>query len=175
MTLADDALHPNDSYIAAARAGPPPKPSQARIEGRGPTLDDLIRDDTIRPRPRPPELAGFGDRLDWTRLGLVDLIGQIRQRYHIYNAHFSQLADVELAARRARLSWFDPYDAFEGDPDFAGLMRDLRAQRRDLQLNLWRDVSRLRQAVPPWVRDYLQAARRYELLGDSTATGGRYP
>jgi len=45
-------------------------------------------------------------------------------------------------------------------------MNDLRAEQRAERVNLWRDVSRVRERLPESAQQYLSSFRKLEILGD---------
>lgn len=108
------------------------------------------------------------DKVDTSRMGLDDVIGQIRQRYELYERHFHQLQLAKCAATNAIYQ----HDAYRGAAQTSArqhyakhkAIQDLYAQEREERVNLWRDVSRLKLQLPESAQGYLAAHRKVSAL-----------
>lgn len=130
------------------------------------TIDALIRDGELRVPGGDPALAILSDKhvLGWA--GVEDVIAQIRARYEIYERNLRDLLYASCAATNALHAW----RAERGEPSdrqldnlhktLQGLYEEERAERQ----SLWRDISRLRLALPELAGSYLSAARKLQIL-----------
>lgn len=118
-----------------------------------------------------PITALISDKAHTARLGLDDVIHQVRQRYDIYqrniyeinqsicevhNALFRQLADHGTLVANQRQQY-----------SVTKQVQMLYELQREERGNLWRDVSRLKLALPENAQQYLTAYRKESLLKDT--------
>ena len=116
----------------------------------------------------------ISDRKETSRLGLDDLIHQIRHRYEIYDQNMVELNEAVCEAENAVFR----QEAAQGCPanDKQRYSRDKRVQnlyeqQREQRINVWRDVMRLRESLPESARQYLAAYRKLSLLEDRPGDG----
>ena len=131
------------------------------------SVRQIIKDGYVAVRPRDPVQAILGDKKDTTWMGLDDAIHQIRDRCEAYRLNVEGLAQNELDLRNAsrrcnRPPGWEPED----DPEVLQSLQAIDERRRQERLSLWRDLSRLRSAVPEAAREYLSARRRIDILED---------
>lgn len=115
-----------------------------------------------------PITALISDKMDVARLGLDDVITQIRSRYEIYernieelnqsicevhNGLFRQLADHGTLVANERQQY-----------SVTKQVQKLYEQQRQERSDLWRDVSRLKLALPETAQQYLGAYRKLAVL-----------
>lgn len=143
----------------------PEQPATSPIYGRL-TIDGLIRSGEFQAPDGDPALAILNDKhaLGWA--GVEDVIAQIRARYEIYDRNLRDLLYASCAATNALHTW----RAERGEPSdrqldnlhktLQGIYEEERAERQ----SLWRDISRLRLALPELAGSYLSAARKLQIL-----------
>jgi hypothetical protein len=115
-----------------------------------------------------PVTAILLDKEQTSRLGLDDLIVQVRQRYELYVQNFYQIQLAKCAAINAIYH----HEAYRGAASTSSrqhyakhkAIQDLYAQEREERVNLWRDVSRLKLLLPESARGYLAAHRKVQAL-----------
>ena len=130
------------------------------------TVEQIIAHGYFAPPPGDPVTAILSDKQTTSRLGLDDIIGQIRHRYEVYHQNMYEL---ELAKTAATNSLYAHW-AYHGLPDAKQFysrhkrIQELYQEQRDQRVNLWRDVSRLRLALPETAQSYLSAHRKLQAL-----------
>lgn len=130
------------------------------------TVEDIVARGYLVISGGDPATALVTDRTDTSRLALEDAISQIRARYALHRQAMYQLQQARLAASNEMHTW----EAERGSLDTGQLaavhaaLQDLYRQERLEDLNLWRDISRLRSELPEAAREYLSAYRRHSLL-----------
>ncbi len=169
----ENQYHPYSAYrrreTYAVRSGTshsrsPPSPSAHNPDRQ--TLNQILDTGALAVPTHDPATAAFYDRREAGWLGLDDAIYQVRQRYAIYTHNFYELELAKCAATNALHAW----EAERGQPsdrqldNLQSLLQNLYLQQRQERVSLWRDVSRLRQAVPAWAQQYTSAVRKAELL-----------
>jgi hypothetical protein len=111
-----------------------------------PTVEQIIANGYLAvPRSDPVE-AIISDKKHTSWLGLDDLIGQIRNRYDIYQKNMYELELAKCAA----INTVYTHEAWHGPTDsrvkysLGKRLDRLYSEQREERVNLWRDVSRLR-------------------------------
>ena len=138
-----------------------------------PTVEQIIAHGYFALPKSDPVAAVISDKKDTTWMGLDDVISQIRQRYQVYHKN---LYDLELSKCAVINSLYE-HQAWHGpttskvEYSVNKRLDGLYAQQREERINLWRDVSRLRQSLPETAQNYLAAYRKVSILkntkGDS--------
>ena len=145
--------------------------SPTRAFGSVQTVEQVIAHGYFAVPRGDPVTAIISDKKHTSRLGLDDVISQIRQRYEIYqgntyelnqavcevhNSLFRQLADhgVLVANQRQQYS-------------VTKQVQKLYEQQREERSDLWRDVSRLRLGLPETAQNYLAADRKATILKEN--------
>jgi len=139
------------------------------------TVEQIITNGYFSAPSGDPVTAAISDRKHTSWLGLHDVIGQIRQRYEIYakNIYEIELAKCEainvffIHADRNRPTPPDDRIYYSLNKNIQRLYQDQRKERVDL----WRDISRLRQSLPETAQQYLTAYRKVSILGDYKGEG----
>jgi len=141
----------------------------ARPYHRLQTVEDVIRRGYFAVPKSDPEIAVISDKRHTARLGLDDVIWQIRRRYEVYQQN---LYEIELA-KCAAINCLFKHEAYHGPADsrveysvnkrLDNLYRDERSER----VELWQDVSKLKQLLPENAQQYLSAYRKISILEDS--------
>ena len=139
--------------------------------GIGPvqTVEQVIAQGYFAVPQANPISALISDKTHTARLGLDDVIHQIRARYELYqrnieelhesvceahNSVFRQMADHGLTVANERQQY-----------SVTKQIQKLYEQQREERVNLWRDLSRLRLTLPETAQQYLAAYRKMSLLG----------
>jgi len=135
------------------------------------TVEEIIASGYFVVPAVDPVTALMSDRTFTSKLGLDDVIDQVRARYAISAGIGRDITYAKVAAINALHDW-EAYHGWADAKQLASLHRTLQAlyqEEREERVNLWRDVSRLRGLLPPAAQQYLSAQRKIELLDD---TGG---
>jgi len=132
------------------------------------TVDQVIRRGYLSIPKSEPETAIISDKKHTSRLGLDDVIGQIRRRYEVYDRN---VYEIELGKCYLISSAYAIESARGGvtlnSKEMYGLNKSLSEfyqQQRNERVNLWRDVSRLRLQLPENAQQYLSAYRKVSIL-----------
>ena len=140
------------------------------VIGPAPTMEEIIQKGYLAIPQSEPETALISDR-HWTaKIGLDDVIGQVRRRYEIFEHNLQQ---IEVGKCYAISSLFEQ-EAYRGGMPASGKevdamnqnLQEFYRQERDERVKLWRDVSRLRQVLPENAQSYLGAHRKLSILND---------
>ena len=132
------------------------------------SVEQVIRRGYLAIPRSEPETALISDKKHTARLGLDDVIGQVRNRYELYEQNMYEL---ELSKCEA-ISCLYRHEAHHGPTDskveysVSKRMNDLYQEQREERTNLWRDVSRLRLQLPENAQQYLSAYRKVSILED---------
>ncbi len=136
-----------------------------------PTVEDILRKGYFAIPNSEPETALISDKTHTTKLGLGDIINQIRDRYLIYEKNMyqiemskcyavsSQMA-VEASRGGVRTSSREAYSLTKN-------IGELYLQQNEERRSLWADISRLKQALPEQAQSYLSSYRKLSILEDA--------
>lgn len=134
-----------------------------------PTVEQIISTGYLAVPPSDPETAPISDKGHIARLGLDDVVHQIRSRYGLYELNIYELNQSVCEANNS----IHRQVADQGHPadnrqqySAQKQIQKLYEQQRDERINLWRDVSRLKQVLPEHAQQYLASYRKLEVLGD---------
>ena len=135
------------------------------------TVEQIIAHGYFAVPNSDPITAIISDKQHTSRLGLDDVIGRIRQRYEIHEKNFYQIQLAKTAAINAIYS----HEAYMGPGTASSkqhyakhkAIQGLYEEERLEQVNLWRDVSRLRETLPETAQLYLSAHRKMSALSES--------
>ena len=115
------------------------------------------------------ETAIISDKKQTFWLGLEDTIRQVRNRYELYHRNMYELHEGvceadnaifrQVAAQGAPADNRQQYSASK-------LTQELYEQMRGERVQLWKDVSRLKQTLPENAQNYLAAYRKVAILED---------
>ena len=136
------------------------------------TVEDIISSGYFPIPKSEPETAIITDKKQTSKLGLDDMISQIRGRYEIYENNIYQ---IELGKCYAMNSIF----AVEADRGGVSMnsreayslsksLRELYEQQRDERKSLWSDVSKLKLLLPEQSQSYLSSHRKVSILEDDS-------
>ena len=132
------------------------------------TVEDIIRNGYFSVPAAEPEMALISDKENTTKLGLSDIIQQVRSRYKIYETNMYQIelgkcytlnAVFGLIASRGGVS-MDGREVYSLNKN----LQDFYQQQRDERVRLWQDISKLRQLLPEQAQSYLSAHRKVSIL-----------
>lgn len=132
------------------------------------TVEEIIQHRYFAVPAADPTTALISDKAQTSWLGLDDVISQVRRRYEIHERILYQIEMCKSAAVNAIYQ----HEAYRG-PGSADSkqhyakhkeIQKLYEQQREEQVNLWKDVSRLRGLLPENAQMYLSAHRKLAVL-----------
>jgi len=135
---------------------------------KGPTVEDIISMGYFAAPKSDPETAIITDKKHTSKLGLDDVISQVRDRYQIYERNIYQ---IELGKCYAMNSIFS-VEADRGGVSMSSReayslsksLREFYEQQRDERRSLWADVSKLKLLLPEQAQSYLSSYRKLAIL-----------
>jgi hypothetical protein len=134
------------------------------------TVEEIIQHGYLAIPKSEPETALICDKKDISKIGLSDLISQIRNRYQIYEKNMyhlemakcytvsSQLA-VESSRGGVAMNSKEAYSLTKKIGEFY-------QQQNEERVKLWQDLSRLKQILPEQAQNYLSSYRKLSMLDD---------
>lgn len=134
-----------------------------------PTVEQIIASGYLAIPKGDPINAIISDNKHTSWLGLDDVIGQIRNRYELYQKN---MYDLELG-KCAAINTLYTHEALHGPSDsrteysLGKRLDKLYSEQREERTNLWRDVSRLKLLLPENAQKYLSAYRKLSILEES--------
>ena len=137
------------------------------------TVEDVIRNGYLSIPRAEPETAIISDKKHTSWLGLDDIIGQVRNRFEVYERNFYELEISKCAA----VNCLHDHRAHHGFPpskvEYSVQKRldGLYSEQREERVNLWRDISRLKLLLPENAQNYLSAYRKVAILEDDEGDG----
>ena len=140
------------------------------------TVEDIISSGYFPIPKTEPETAIITDKKHTSKLGLDDVISQIRGRYEIYEKNMYQ---IELGKCYAMNSIF-AVEAERGGVrqssreaySLSKSLREFYEQQRDERKSLWSDVSKLKLLLPEQSQSYLSSYRKVSILEDELKGDG---
>jgi hypothetical protein len=132
------------------------------------TVDQIVVNGYLLLPGGDPTTALLTDRMHTARLGLNDVIDQIRSRHVVYQQNIYEIQRAKCAAWTATHNWLMPQSLLKtnADPDLQDRLQDLYRQERDERTKFWQDISRIRQLLPESAQQYLSAYRKQAILRD---------
>ena len=135
---------------------------------RQPTVEDIISRGYFAAPKSDMETAIITDKKHTSKLGLDDVISQVRDRYQIYEKNMYQ---IELGKCYAMNSIFS-VEADRGGVSMSSReayslsksLREFYEQQRDERKSLWADVSKLKLLLPEQAQSYLSSYRKLAIL-----------
>ncbi len=137
------------------------------------TVEQIVSSGYLSIQKSEPETAIISDRKNTSWLGLDDLIGQIRNRYQVYENNIYELEEAKCTAIN---SLFE-HEAYHGPTtskvEYSAQKRlnNLYSEQREERVNLWRDISRIKLLLPEQAQNYLSAYRKVSILEDDKGDG----
>ncbi|MCP4608762.1 MAG: hypothetical protein GY845_08615 [Planctomycetes bacterium] len=134
------------------------------------TIEDIILKGYFAIPKSEPETALISDKNHTTKLGLHDVISQIKKRHEIYEDNMYQIElgkcytiSSQLAVESARGGvCMNSKEAYSLNKN----LQELYQQQRDERVRLWQDVSKLKQILPEHAHSYLASYRKLAILED---------
>jgi len=132
------------------------------------TVEQIIYQGYLSIPTGDPVTAMVTDKKHTAWLGLDDAINQIQKRYEIYNQNIEMIEQNKCNAMNVFLSHYDKVKPMQVDDriyySLNKNMQRLYAQQMDERVNLWRDISRIKQSLPESAQQYLAAVRKTSVL-----------
>ena len=132
------------------------------------TVEDIIARGYFSVSRGDPTTALISDRKATAWLGLDDLIGQIRNRYEIHERNLYETKLAECAAANSLFGIIADRGSAPATPrEVYAVQKQLQKiyqEEREERVNLWRDVSRLRESFAEVTQQYLSAYRKVYFL-----------
>ena len=138
-----------------------------------PTVEQIIASGYFAVPRADPVWAIISDKQDTARLGLTDIIGQIRDRYQVYEKNRYELEVAKCAAMNSlhnHEAWHGPADS-RVEYSVNKRLDKLYEQQRQERVELWQDISRLKLLLPERAQLYLAAYRKVSMLEDEEGEG----
>jgi len=132
------------------------------------TVEQIVSSGYLSIPKSEPETAIISDRKNTSWLGLDDLIGQIRNRYKVYENNIYELEKSKCTA----INCLFEHQAYHGpttskvEYSVQKRLDGLYSEQREERTNLWRDISRLKILLPEQAQNYLAAYRKVSILED---------
>jgi len=132
------------------------------------TVEEIVQRGYLAIPPAESTTAIITDKVQTSWLGLDDVISQVRRRYEIHDRLLYEIEQSKSAAVNAIYQ----HEAYRG-PGSADSkqhyakhkqIQKLYEQQREEEVNLWKDVSRLRGLLPETAQAYLAAHRKVAIL-----------
>ena len=141
------------------------KPSHSHTQ----TVEQIIQKGYLAIPPSDPELAIITDKQHTSWQGLDEVIQQVQDRRQLSQHIITDLDQAKCAA----VSNLYEQVAYQAQPPSSKQiyslnkrLDDLYSQQREEHLNLWRDVSKIRQLIPEQAQSYLSSYRKVALLNE---------
>lgn len=134
------------------------------------TVEDVISRGYFSVPNFEPETAIISDKNQVSKMGLSDIISQIRGRYEIYNQNCYQLEKSKCDAVNTQFA----IEASRGGTAMTSReayslnkrITELYIEQLNERTRLWQDVSKLRQLLPENAQNYLSSYRKLSILND---------
>ena len=132
------------------------------------TVEQIVSNGYLSIPKSEPETAIISDRKNTSWLGLDDLIGQIHNRYNVYENNIYELEKAKCTA----INCLFEHQAYHGPTNTKveysvnKRLDGLYSEQREERTNLWRDISRLKILLPEQAQNYLSAYRKVSILED---------
>jgi len=169
-------LAPSRSYQAVASVYDfTPGSFPAQVPDRGRTVEEIIARGYFAVPNADPVTAIIMDKAHTTRLSLDDVIHQIRQRYAVYQRNIDELNQTVCEVHNSLFRQIAEHGTLVANQrqqySAAKQVQKLYEQQRRERIDLWRDVSRLRSALPETAQGYLAAYRKAAVLKNEPGDG----
>ncbi len=144
-------------------------PSPSWPADRLQSVEQIIQHGYLTVPQSEPITSILTDKRHTSWLGLDDLIGQARNRVQFYQQNAYEIEQGKCEAWNA----FFRIEAEQGCPGDVRQhyavdkrLQELYQEQRAERTTLWRDLSRIRLAVPESAQQYLSATRKLSLLNE---------
>ncbi len=160
------------AYSPSPARPPGSEPSEwaafSRAVDRTQTVEQIIQNGYFSIPASDPITAMIADQRNTSRMGLDDVISQIRGRYELYAQSIEQIQLAKCAA----INGIYLHEAYCGPGSASSkqqygkhkTIQKLYEQHRNERTSLWKDVSRLRLLLPETAQQYLSAHRKASVL-----------
>ena len=132
------------------------------------TVEDIILNGYFAIPKSDPETALISDKTHTSRLGLGDIIEQVRNRHIIYEKNMYQLEMSKCYAINSQLAVESARGGVSTSSKEAyGLTKnisELYLQQCQERRNLWADISKLKLNLPEQAQSYLSSYRKLSIL-----------
>ena len=132
------------------------------------TVEDIVLRGYFSIPKSEPEMALISDKTHTTKLGLGDIIDQIRDRYVIYEKNMYQIEMSKCYAVSSQLAVESSRGGVATNSREAySLTRtvgELYFQQCEERRHLWADISKLKLNLPEQAQSYLSSYRKMSIL-----------
>lgn len=145
--------------------------SPGRLLGYGQTVEQIVAHGYFAVPNANPITAIISDKAHTARLGLVDVIQQIRSRYEIYQRNIEELNQAVCEVNNCLFRQLAEHGTLVANQrqqySTAKQTQKLYEQQRDERTTLWKDVSTLKLVLPETAQNYLAAYRKAAILREN--------
>ena len=118
-----------------------------------------------------PITALISDKMHVSKLGLDDVIHQVRSRYEIYHQNMEELNESVCEVHNGLFRQLADHGTLVANQrqqySVTKQVQKIYDMQREERINLWRDVSRLKLELPETTQEYLTAYRKVALLKEN--------
>ena len=118
-----------------------------------------------------PITALISDKMHVSKLGLDDVIRQVRSRYDIYHRNMEELSESVCEVHNGMFRQLADHGTLVANQRqqyaVTKAVQKVYEMQREERVNLWRDVSRLKLGLPETAQEYLAAYRKVALLKEN--------
>lgn len=136
------------------------------------SVEDIIARGYLAIPQSEPETAIISDKNHTARLGLGDIIEQIRGRYEIYARNMYQIELNKCSTINSQLSIESSRGGVAANSreaySLTKNLNDLYIQQCQERRGLWADISKLKLALPEQAQSYLSSYRKLSILDQPT-------
>lgn len=159
-------LVPHDIYNFSGHNSVLANPDQPQ------TVEQIIYQGYLAIPTGDPVTAMITDKKHTAWLGLDDAIAQIRQRYDIYERNIDLIEQNKCSSMNVFLAHYDKVKPMSVDDriyySLNKNVQKLYSQQMEERINLWRDVSRIKQSLPESAQLYLAAVRKNTVMNENS-------
>ena len=141
----------------------------------GQTVEQIIAHGYFAVPSSNPITALISDKAHTARLGLDDVIHQVRSRYEIYERNIEELNQAVCEVNNCLCRQLAEHGTLVANQRqqyaVAKQTQKLYEQQRDERTTLWKDVSTLKLALPETAQNYLAAYRKAAILKENPGDG----
>ena len=145
-------------------------PTGARFD-RFQTVEQMITHGYFSVPDANPITALISDKMHVSKLGLDDVIQQVRSRYEIYHRNIEELNESVCEVHNGLFRQLADHGTLVANQkqqySVTKQVQKIYDMQRDERINLWRDVSRLKLELPETAQQYLTAYRKVALLKEN--------
>lgn len=138
------------------------------------TMEDIILRGYFAIPKSDPETALISDKAHTSKLGLGDIINQIRDRYLIYEKNMYQIEMSKCYVVSSQMAVESSRGGIATSSREAyGLTKnigELYLQQCEERRHLWADISKLKQSLPEQAQSYLSGYRKMSILQEDGET-----